>query len=52
MKHPGDPITWNGKSGELRGVIREVIVNITYVVDIDGSDKQMTLYEQEKESRQ
>lgn len=47
MKQIGDKITWNTKGNPMTGTIRMVEARYVYVVDIDGSEKQMIVEERE-----
>ena len=47
MKQIGDKIAWNTKGNQMTGTIRMVEARYVYVVDIDGSEKQMIVEERE-----
>lgn len=47
MKNIGDKITWETKGNLITGTIREIEARYIYVVDIDGSIKQMVIEERE-----
>lgn len=47
MKQIGDKIAWNTKGNPMTGTIRMVEARYVYVVDIDGSEKQMIVEERE-----
>lgn len=47
MRSIGEHITWNGKSGVLGGTVRSIKATYEYVVDIDGSPKQVIVTEYE-----
>lgn len=47
MKQIGDKITWNTKGNPMTGTVRSVEARYSYMVDIDGSTKQVIVEERE-----
>lgn len=47
MKQIGETITWNTKGNPITGKIRRIEARYIYVVDIEGSTKQMVIEERE-----
>ena len=47
MKNIGDKITWETKGNPMTGTIRGIEARYIYVVNIDGSTKQMVIEERE-----
>ena len=47
MKNIGDKITWETKGNPMTGTIKGIEARYIYVVDIDGSTKQMVIEERE-----